>query len=101
MVEPRFQPNDSIIIGDVEARTSIWGDDAPIFFGGRSSKVSKILGGADMKTWMSGLQASRLSGRNQYSLMKLALLGRLRFRADRGQAIQFHREDVERLVGVE
>lgn len=52
-------------------------------------------------TWVSGRPAVRLSGKNIYMLYKFALTGRLRYRADAGQSVRFHRDDLQRLAGEE
>lgn len=50
------------------------------------------------EAWVSGREAVAMSKRHIYSILKACLLGRVRYRADRGESLRFSRDDIARLV---
>jgi hypothetical protein len=48
--------------------------------------------------WLSLRQAGFLSGHNPHRVLRLALLGRIRVKVERGEPIRFLREDVVKVA---
>jgi hypothetical protein len=48
--------------------------------------------------WLTGNHAGSVSGETQYSIMKHALAGKIRYLVEPGESIKYHREDVQRLA---
>lgn len=74
------------------------GATPPVFLmAGCETYLAEVLA-METREWVAGRPAVRLSGHNIYMLYKLALTGRLRYRADPGQSVRFHRDDLVRLA---
>lgn len=48
--------------------------------------------------WLTGRQSERASGHNIHSIQKYALLGKIKYRAEPGEALRFWGPDLSRLA---